>query len=796
MRNKRLWAFALATTLTMTSLTGCGGNKISNTISKETKESVAEMEQMSKALDDAGLVTHSDTSGKEETVYVIMDANGAKNETIVSEWLKNPEAASEMVDITGLSDIEVVKGDATYTQDADGQMHWNTEGGDVYYQGRTDKDLPVDVKVSYELDGKPVNAEALKDVTGHVKIKYDYDNKISKVMEIGGEQVSIYQPFTMITGLLFDDEKTSNIKVSDGKVINSGSYTAVFGVAMPGLAESIGLDKINEEKDTGIEIPESVTIEADVTDFTMPMAMTMATNDAISTLKLDGESDKIDELKEKSDELSDGMDELTDGTDKLDDGAHKLWDGSGELKDGVFALDDGATDLKDGAHKLFDGTGDLYDGAFKLYDGTATLHDGTVALKDGTSKLNGKTPELADGVNQLKQGTDTLSAGLQTVTSNNEKLTSGASQLAGGLSQLNAKLSDPSAQAQLGALKDGSAQVMAGLNQANGGASQIKDGIEPLKGGAENLSRGISTIADLLEEKNITPDSMQQEIEALNTIYESMPNESPEEKKAKKVVENAMGMLTLYKGFCEKAPALKEGASGIYYGISEQLEPGVNGLAEGINELATNYAQIDAGIGQVVGNMGEIASGVSQLNAGAATLATGVTDYTNGVSQIGDGAKKLKAGTDTLHGKIPELVQGVSDLDDGAHRLESGACTLATGAGDLLDGVGKLKDGARDLADGTDDLKDGTIKLRDGATELSDGVGELVDGTGKLRDGVIKLNDEGISKITDLIGNDIEGYYDRIKAVKDFSKEYTTFSGSCANTEGTVKFIYKTDAVK
>lgn len=793
MRNKRLWAVVLAATLTATSLTGCG----KTAISQETKESVKEMDEMAEAFDRAGISVHSDISGKEETVYVIMDANGSKNETIVSEWLKNPDGADNMVDITALSDIEVVKGKATYTQDAEGNMQWNTAGGDVYYQGRTDKELPVEVKVSYELDGQPVNAEALKDVSGHVKIRYDYENKISKRMEIGDETVNIYQPFTMITGILLDDEKVSNIKVTDGKVINTGSFTAVFGVAMPGLSESIGLDKLKEEKDTDIEIPDSVTIEADVTDFTMPMSMTMATNDAISTLKLDENSDKIDELKEKSDELTDGMDELTDGAEKLDDGTHELRNGTDELQNGVNDLDDGAFELMDGAHKLFDGTVELKDGAWKLYDGTNSLHEGTIALRDGVSKLNGKTPELADGVSQLASGANSLNDGLKQVTDNNEALTTGANSLSAGLKQLNDSVNDPSTAAKLTALKDGSTQVRGGISQLGTGAEQLKAGADQAYAGAQYLRDGLCGIqGQLKDDYGLTAESTDGVINMLDGMITAIDDPSdPESIKLSKI----KGMLQVYEGLVfEKMPEVAGKASDLADGIG-QVAAGASQINDGLNGatgLVAMYPQVDDGIGTVVESMSAISSGVSQLNAGAATLATGVTNYTNGVTQIGDGAKKLKNGTDTLNSKIPELVKGVSDLNDGASRLESGACTLNNGAGDLFDGVGKLKDGAFDLANGTDELKDGTSKLRNGAVELSDGVIQLVDGTGKLKDGVIKLNDEGISKITDLIGNDIENYYDRIEAVKDFSKEYTTFTGSPANTDGTVKFIYKTDAVK
>lgn len=910
MRNKRLWAIVLATALTATSLAGCA-NTASTSVSPETQKSIDEMEQMAEALDNAGLSTHSDTSGKEETVYVIMDANGAKNETIVSEWLKNPEAASEMVDITGLSDIEVVKGGATYTQDADGQMRWNTEGGDVYYQGKTDKELPVDVKVSYELDGKPVQAEALKDVTGHVKIKYDYENKISKVMDIGGEQVSIYQPFTIITGLLLDDDKTSNIKVSDGKVINSGSYTAVFGVAMPGLSESIGLDKLKEENDADIDIPESVTIEADVHDFTMPMAMTMATNDAISTLKLGENSDKIDELKEKSDELTDGMDELMDGTAELDDGAHELKDGTDELRDGVAELDDGATELNDGAQELLDGSVELRDGAKKLYDGSQELFEGSSKLSDGTSQLSEKTPELQEGVKALRDGAISLNKGLTQITANNDALNKGAGDLVTGIGQLDAGasslqsgISDMQTQITsaietqiIGALQGMGTELGDKLTKASSGiklaksmindiiaGSQenlgevytnretmltLKGKLEALQGQTEavyskamivddqakaakeeareldrildgddesySVDEAISYLSKLNSEAEEPDPGLEKVIKTLKNV-EGISDDIDEtvdkivdasnsacdlSSTAGSMAENASGLSTDAAVIAQQSEEILadtqdlttkltnvkgqlEVVAGVLGTISEQLDSGVTEitakLTGAIASIKAGFINEDSavqqGFAKLSAGAGQLKAGTGSALTGAQTLQGGIKAYTDGVSAAQAGSLQLRKGTEKLYGNVPTLVKGVQDLNSGAVTLKNGICTLRDGAGELYDGTEELHDGVVELKDGTQELKDGTTELRDGVDELCDGVGELVDGTGKLKDGVIELNDEGISKITDLIGNDIENYYDRIQAVKDFSKEYTTFSGSCANTEGTVKFIYKTDGVK
>ncbi len=100
------------------------------------------------------LITNSEVY-KEETVYVNAKASGKTDKVTVSNWLKNSGSVSgDLKDESTLKDdIKNVKGDEKYTADGD-KLTWNTDGEDIYYQGTTDKKLPVSVKLKYYLDGK------------------------------------------------------------------------------------------------------------------------------------------------------------------------------------------------------------------------------------------------------------------------------------------------------------------------------------------------------------------------------------------------------------------------------------------------------------------------------------------------------------------------------------------------------------------------------------------------------------------------------------------------------------------
>ena len=61
---------------------------------------------------------------------------------------------------------------------------------------------------------------------------------------------------------------------------------------------------------------------------------------------------------------------------------------------------------------------------------------------------------------------------------------------------------------------------------------------------------------------------------------------------------------------------------------------------------------------------------------------------------------------------------------------------------------------------------------------------------------MFKFDDEGISKIVDLFDGNLSSVIDRFKALSDISKEYKSFSGIDNKTDGSVKFIIKTDEIK
>ena len=258
-RIQKATAIMLSALMLGSCLAGCGAQQEAKTL-----DAPAEADLVTEAAVSL-LGSHSDTAGKEETVYVIADADGNPTETIVSAWLKNPDGADTLTDHAELTDIKNVKGDETFTVSENGAVTWQANGNDIHYQGTTTQQLPVTTAITYELDGKTVSAQELAGATGHLAITFRYTNHTATQRTVNGKTVTLYQPFLVISGLMLDDAKANNVTVTHGKVLHNGDRTVAVGMAMPGLRESLGLDgmRTQDGKSLDLDIPEAVPYHGD-----------------------------------------------------------------------------------------------------------------------------------------------------------------------------------------------------------------------------------------------------------------------------------------------------------------------------------------------------------------------------------------------------------------------------------------------------------------------------------------------------------------------------------------------------
>ncbi len=743
----------------------------------EQTQPAAAAEQAPSAAAPAAAPT-SDRFSKEETVYVIADANGAPKKVIVSDWIQNPGKAEKVADKSNLSDIETTKGDETYTLDEQKMVEWNAGGKDIYYQGVSDVPLPVGVSVQYLLDGKAIAPAELAGKSGRLKMVFTYQNRQYEEVKIGGKTEKIYVPFVMMTGMMLDSERFTNVTVSNGKVLNDGSHTYVAGFALPGVQETLGIDKAQ------LELPATVEITADVQDFELATTLTVATNDLfgdIDVSKLDG---KVTELKDKLKELTGGVDKLADGSSQLYQGLSTLLNKSGDLIDGVQQLFNGAAQLRDGSGALSSGAGDVANGAAALNDGAGTLQNGVLSLDAGAGDLQGGAGAVDSGVATLQGYIGTLASGLSTISSNSSTLTGGAKQVFDTF------------------LAEADKQLAAAGVTAE--PLTVDTYAEVLNGLLKTLS------AEAVHQRAC--DTARATVSATVNSQREVIAQAVEAQVRKQVTDGVLAAAGLDMDSDTYAAAVAAGQiaedvqAQISAGVAAQMtqmadviaantETQITALIDSNMQSEEVQAQIAQAEAQAAGGRQALESLKAQLDS-YNTFYQGVIAYTNGVNQANSGAQEILNGTFSLK-------DGTAGLAGGAAQLKTGTAQLKTGAGTLKDGAGALKTGTDALKTGADTLTFGAVSLFDGVAALLNGTGTLTDGVTKLQTGaqqldggMEKLKKEGTGALVKAVNGDLKSLTDRLKAMVNASKHYQSFSGTADHTDGKVNFVFKTDAVK
>lgn len=765
---------------------------------------------------------------KDESVYLISDANGNVNKTIVVDHLKNKDKKDTLEDASNLSDIENVKGKEKFTQSGD-KLTWQAGGKDIYYQGTATEEPPVTQKVTYYLDGKEISPEDLAGKSGKVKIRFDYTNTTSYTETVNGEKQTVSVPFAAITGLVLGDG-FENIEVTNGKAEVSDSSSVVLGYALPGLKDSLGIK--DGDLDGDVNIPEYMEMTADVENFSMPAAMTFVVNasdyvstDGIDTSDLD---DMINDLKDASTQLQDGSKTLAEGTDTLSDGLSTLQSklgtfasGVGTLQSGLKTYTDGVSTLSGGLNTLGNSTGALVSGADKLNSGAGQLASGSATLKDGLKSYTDGASTLAAGVGNLDAGMDTLKSGTDTLSQSAPSLVSGVNSLSDGINTLNKALKTPMSDEEVAKYKKA---AKAGVDAKLADDTNATSYNNTKKYAAEKYYNEMTS--DSSVEKTV--ESLKANKTLYNMIYSTVEAQVKQqiENAIQEYVSNGVSREEAIKAICDQDydkyveelstnntdSQLKAMAKQVLEGVADSSKDAVGtSVADAAKTGAETGAQeaVITGINSTKENIsnqinakqksGEsLVSGATKLNEGAKVLAEKLPELTKGVANLKDGTAKLSAGAakltannDTLNAGATALNAGASQLSAGTQSLISSVPTLTSGIKQLVDGSNTLVANNAQLNSGASQLADGTNQIVSGVDQLTTGSKTLSEGAHTLADGMVQFNEEGINKILDAYNGDLKPFTDKLQAVIDAGEEYQTYSAIADGQTGSVKFIYK-----
>ncbi len=603
---------------------------------------------------------------KEETVYVNLDINGKPIEKTSSIWLHSESPLNKIQDITTLDGIVNVKGDEEPEIKED-KIIWETEEKDIFYQGKTNKNLPIETEVKYYLNNKEMKPEDMAGRSGNIKIKLKLNNKDSYTIskKDGGKKV-VYNPLIATAVINLPLDKFKDVKINSGKILSDGSNQIISFATIPGFKKSL-----NFKKDT-IDIPEYLEITATTEDFEMkPIIVTVTSDlpeirDIENTEDLDELIDGINQIKEASEKLGEGTSSLYEGQTALNNGIKEFTNGLGQINLGAEGLNEGSGELKNGIDSAYKGSLELDKGAKELSKGGKTLGNGTKDWSDGAVEFSEKSMEFANGA---------------------KKVADGVSQVPGSTKKMNKGMNE---------LVDGTGQVKEGQDKLTEGLAESLEGLEKIKKGKEKELEVVSLLLG-------GTDQLINAVESVGKI----PGVG-------KIAEKMLGGLEQQRMALE---GLKSSSNEIIGGVA-QLEEGLQQAEAGSKELSTNLAKINGG-------QKEIGAGLNQLAKGTEKLEGASEELRKGSQGLEAGANKLNKNANLLNKGAKQFNQGTGALSQGTNKLSGGLNELSKGAGQLKDGTNELSKGANQLNNGGNELKQGSNELEKGTKELDEGMNKF-----------------------------------------------------------------------
>lgn len=547
---------------------------------------------------------------KDETVYSKIDSNGNNYNTIVNDHIINDEQEQLINDISDLLNIKNVNGDEEFSQDGN-NLAWHAEESDIYYQGESQKELPIECNVKYELDGNEITASELVGKNGKVKITIEYINKDAHTVNINGKNQTLYTPFVVVCGTIIDNNNNRNIEITNGKTVDDGSKTTVIGISLPGLQESLNISKDK------IDIPNTIEITMDSTDFELNNIVTYVTpkvleeNDMELFKKLDKIYNQVDTLQSSSKQIEEGANSLKEGTATYSEKSQ-------EFNNAVEQVSKGASSVNQNYSKIDAGISSLNDSSATLESGAKSVSEGTLAVSENLQTISSKLTELQTGTQSLKQGEVQLEAGL-------DQIITSVSSIQG---------------------TDNSAKITE-LNQL---ITTNQKTINSLKTANETLTTQLKAIEDEETKQTITT-----QIETNKSIIKLLETN---------IVAYNETISTLKSADMSSIKELQTALSNLKQGL-QSLQTGTDTLYNGTTALQT-------GTGALASKTKELAQGTQSLYEGTIKISEGTATLNSGSTQLKQGLNTLDAGGTKLGTASNQLTEGANTLSEGATTLAEG----------------------------------------------------------------------------------------------------------------------------
>lgn len=734
---------------------------------------------------------------KTETVYSVLNSDGSISDTIVSSWLHDEDGINNIKETLNLTDVKNIKSNEKPSKDGN-TYTWNANGNDVYYEGTATKQLPVSVKIRYELDGQEMSAKDMEGKSGHLKLMISFTNNYSEVKNINGKSIVIHPSYLAGGMLNMSTGKFSNVKCESGKIVNDGTNEMLAFANIPGLNETLksaGLDKVNNQ----LGISDDVTVEADVNDFDLGSIMVGMTNE----IDLASELGEIGSVSE----LTDGIDQLIEADNQLIDGSKQLYDGTTQLKEQAAPLTGSSDQVR------------------QLSAGAIQLNDGVKALQTGISQYTAGSSEIISTAQQglygISQGSGQLSYVINNGIEEKPSLKAIMKSMSDGLDQMGAMAGKVDTKALQKAIADTNTDLKHMEEYLNGTKSELQT-LKTTLGLASDAISGLNT----LMQKNLQPaidaannkiNSKNEEISKtqgeINSYYASINEE----------ISSIEGTIASLK---EQANALPEGSEKTQ--ILTTVDTLEGQLARLTSTSQTPLTQVTPfsnddfkALQDIIGNVNTAVTQMSDALTKASTSVTNLSDYLEQTqSTLNDMSKQLNE-TPVMDGKsiaemmtamqggITHLKAGVDGANQYVNTIDSKLAEMSTasgkGASDIKTYSSKLNEGQTGLVDGSATLSQatGTLAGQSGTfNEMADGLDTLGkafetlnSGAKQLYEGNEQFKSEGLDQLkekVDLGVGELETLQSVMDEIKAMNKEYASYSGAPEGATVTSRYVFRT----
>lgn len=626
---------------------------------------------------------------KTEVVHVSAAADGTPEKITVEAVLKNSGDAQTIEDRTILENIKNTEGDEEFTLKDDGTLLWENHGEDITYEGTATAELPVSVHVTYSLDGKETEPEALVGKSGRLKLRFDYENHTSEEIDVDGKKVTVKVPFVMLSALFLDEDVFRNVEVENGKIMEMDGQSVVVGYALPGLSESLKLADYEPVQD--MELPEYVEVTADVTDFALDFTATIASTGLFSEMDT-SDLDDADELTEAMEELNDASGELVDGMSSLFDGVSEFQGSMGEYLKAVKAVDTGVGSFKTALAAMDKQKSALQEGAKSLAESLSAVNGQLQKIPADAGELSDSSEDMQKAVAAaaaLSEDTGKLMDILSGLGNALEQAGSFAAEAESFRDKVKEKFS--AAEKEIQAAKDALDAVSAEADLDKGkisvDVSAAKDAVRAAAKDAGLTDEQAAAVADAVTRDRI---DIQVDKDAATALVKGK--------------EDVASRLDSAAASLQDQPTLSvpdlgldtEGIRTVLADMQSQLDV-LKTYAGALTSEADSIEDMQNMLKEIKASSAALADGSSQLSAG-------VTALTEGISGLYEGSVKLKEGTSALTDASSAISQGLTAMKKGAEALKDGMKTfdeegiqeLSDLAGDdltaVIDRVKALKD--------------------------------------------------------------------------------------------------------